>query len=85
MTVLNLTEEMRQALATRPTGPLPVEDDQTKSQYVLVSKEEYFRLHEEYIRRELQVAFDEVDRGQIDDLDMSAVLVEAHRRHAARE
>jgi hypothetical protein len=85
MTALKLTDEMRQALAARPSGPIPIEDDQTQGQYVLLKKEEYLRLHEDYIRRELQVAFDQVDRGEVDDLDMSAVLAEAHRRYAARQ
>jgi len=85
MTALKLTDEMRQALATRPTGPIPIEDDQTRSQYVLLTKEDYFRLHDDYIRRELQIAFDQVDRGQVSDLDMDALLAEAHRRYAARQ
>jgi hypothetical protein len=75
---------MRQALAMRPTGPIPIEDDQTQHQYVLIAKDDYFRLYDDYIRRELQVAFDQVDRGEIGDLDMNALLAEAHRRHAAR-
>lgn len=85
MTALKLTDEMRQALAIRPTGPIPLEDDQTQNQYVLLTKEDYFRLHDDYIRRELQVAFDQVDRGEVSDLDMKELLAEAHRRYAARQ
>ena len=85
MTALKLTDEMRQALAMRPTGPIPIEDDQTQNQYVLLTKEDYFRLHDDYIRRELQVAFDQVDRGEVGDFDMDALLAEAHRRYAARQ
>jgi hypothetical protein len=84
MTALKLTDEMRQALAARPTGPIPIEDGQTQDQYVLLKKEDYFRLHDEYVRRELQVAFDQVDRGEVHDLDMNAILAEAHRRYATR-
>jgi hypothetical protein len=84
MTALKLTDEMRQALASRPTGPIPIEDDQTQNQYVLLRKDDYFRLHDDYVRRELQVAFDQVDRGEVSDLDMDALLTEAHRRYAAR-
>jgi hypothetical protein len=79
-----LTDEMRQALAARPAGPIPVEDEQTQNFYVLLTKDDYCRLHEDYIRRELQVGFDQVDRGEVSDLDMDALLAEAHRRHAAR-
>jgi hypothetical protein len=85
MTALKLTDEMRQALAIRPTGPIPIEDDQTQSQYVLLTKDDYFRLHDDYLRRELQVALDQVDRGEVSDLDMNALLAEAHRRYAERQ
>jgi hypothetical protein len=83
MTALKLTDEMR--LATRPTGPIPFEDDQTQNQYVLLSKDDYLRLHDDYIRRELQIAFDQVDRGEVADLDIKAVVAEAHRRYAGRQ
>jgi hypothetical protein len=72
-------------LAIRPTGPIPIEDDQTQGQYVLLTKNDYFRLHDDYLRRELQIAFDQVDRGEVSDLDMDAVLAEAHRRYAERQ
>jgi len=85
MTALKLTDEMRQALAMCPTGPIPIEDEQSQNQYVLLTKDDYFRLHDEYLRRELQVAFDQVDRGEVSDLDMDAVIAEAHRRYAARQ
>jgi hypothetical protein len=47
--------------------------------------DEYRRRRDDYIRRELQIAFDQVDRGEVTDLDMSAILDEAHRRHAAQK
>lgn len=85
MTAPKLTDEMRQALAIRPAGPIPIEDDQTQNFYVLLTKDDYCRLHDDYIRRELQVAFDQVDRGEVSDLDMKELLAEAHRRHATRQ
>lgn len=85
MTAPKLTDEMRQALASRPAGPIPIEDEQTQSFYVLLTKEDYCRLHDDYLRRELQVAFNRVDSGDVSDLDMKELLAEAHRRHAARQ
>jgi hypothetical protein len=84
MTAPKLTDEMRQALAAHPSGPIPIEDDQTQSFYVLLTKDDYCRLQDDYYRRELQVAFDQVDRGEVSDLHMSAILAEAHRRHEVR-
>jgi hypothetical protein len=85
MTAPKLTDEMRQALAARPSGPIPIEDEQTQNFYVLLTKEDYCRLQDDYYRRELQVAFDQVDRGEVSDLDMAAIIAEANRRYAARQ
>jgi hypothetical protein len=85
MSAIKLSDDLRQALSVRPSGPIPIEDDQTKRKYVLLTKDDYFRLHDDYIRRELQVAFDQVDRGEVSDLDMNELLAEAHRRYAERQ
>ena len=85
MTAPKLTDEMRQALASRPSGPIPIEDEKTQNFYVLMTKDDYCRLQDDYYRRELQVAFDQVDRGEVSDLDMNALLAEVHRRHATRQ
>jgi hypothetical protein len=85
MTAPKLTDEMRQALAICPSGPIPIEDTQTQNFYVLLTKDDYLRLHDDNVRRELQVAFDQVDRGEVSELDMDALLGEARRRYAARK
>jgi hypothetical protein len=81
---LKLTDGMRNALANWPIGRVPFKDEQTHNQYLLLAKDDNFHLHDDYLRRELQAAFDQVDRGEVSDLDMDALLVEAHRRYAAR-
>jgi hypothetical protein len=75
---------MRQALAARPSGRTPIEDEKTQNFYVLLAKEDYFRLQDDYYRRELQIAFDQVDRGEVSDLDMTAIIAEANRRNSVR-
>jgi hypothetical protein len=84
MNAPKLTDEMRHAIASHPSGPIPIQDDQSNSFYVLLPQDDYFRLHDDYLRRELQIAFDQVDRGEVSDLEMDALLAEAHRRHAER-
>ncbi|NOY41034.1 MAG: hypothetical protein GXP26_04240 [Planctomycetes bacterium] len=79
-----LTDEMRQALVAQPEGPIPVKDDRTQQVYVLMPREQYAHLHEDYVRRELQVAFDQADRGELSNLNMDEILAEAHRRYQAR-
>lgn len=84
MTAPKLSDEMRRAIAARDGGPIAVVDELTSEQYALMSKDEYCRLNDEYIRRELQVSIDQVARGEISELNMDELLAEAHRRHAAR-
>lgn len=76
-----LTDEMRHALAAQAGGPIPVCDDQSQQVYVLVPRDQYARLQDDYVRHELQVAFDQADRGQWEDLDIEAIVAEAYWAH----
>ena len=78
-----LTDEMRQALAAQPGVPIPICDDQSQQFYVLVPRDQYAQMHDDYVRRELQVAFDQADRGEWRELNIEAVIAEARRRHEA--
>jgi hypothetical protein len=77
-----LTDEMRHALAAQAGGPIPVCDDQSQQAYVLVPRDQYARLQDDYVRREFQVAFDQADRGEWDELDIEAILADARHPHA---
>lgn len=85
MSAIKLTDEMRRALSACPAGPIPVEDEQTHSHYVLLAKEDYFRLHEDYVRRELEVAFDQVDRDEVKNLDMTELIHRANLSYTERQ
>lgn len=78
-----LTDEMRQALAAQLGGPISICDDQSQQFYVLVPQRQYAELHDDYVRRELQVAFDQADRGEWVDLDVESIIAEARRRHGS--
>lgn len=80
-----ITDEMRRALEQQPAGPLTVEDEQTQRLYVLVPQEDFPRLVDEELRRQLQIGFDQAARGQLEPWDIEATLAEAHRRHGERE
>lgn len=74
-----LPPDWRQALQSQGS-PLRIEDDQTNQFYVLVSDQEYRRLLGEELDRELQIAIDEVERGEVAEWDVEAVIAEAKRR-----
>ncbi|MEX2287525.1 MAG: hypothetical protein WD648_10585 [Planctomycetaceae bacterium] len=77
-----LTEEMRQALREQPGTPLEIEDDETRTSYVIVAKETFVQMVDEELRRQLQIGIDQADAGQVSGWDVNEVLAEAHRRHA---
>lgn len=79
-----LTDEMRQALAICPSGPIPVEDAQTQNFYVLLTKDDYCRLQEDHIRKALAVSIEQAARGEVSEMNMDEILAEANRRYAAR-
>ena len=80
-----LTDEMREALEKQQPGcPVAVQDDRTQKFYILLSQDEYRRLLDDELRRELQIGFDQSDRGEAETWDIEATLAEAHRRHAER-
>ena len=77
-----LSEEQRQAIVDRQCRPVEVEDDYTQRVYVLVARDEFHRLVDEHLRRELQIGFDQADAGDVDDWDVEEILQEAHQRHS---
>jgi len=77
-----ITDEMREALRQHPGQPVTVEDDRTKKVYYLVEQEAAVGLVDAWVRGQLQVGFDQMDRGEFDSWDIEATIAEARRRHA---
>lgn len=75
-----LTDEQRQALESRPGLPVEIEDDRTHRVYILVARDDFQSLFEERLRRELEVGFDQADKGDVEDWDLDEMLSEARRR-----
>ena len=44
--IAKLSDEQRQALAQQPDQPLPVEDPQTKAQFVLISRDVFLQMEQ---------------------------------------
>ena len=74
-----LSEEQRQAIVDCQGRPVEVEDDRTQRVYVLVARDEFHRLMEDKLCRELQIAFDQADAGDVGDWDIAEMLREAPR------
>jgi hypothetical protein len=80
-----ITNEMRHALRQRPGEPLAVEDDQTQKVYFLVDRDQARSFFDDWLRRELQIGFDQSDRGESELWDIQKTLAEAHRRHSQQQ
>jgi hypothetical protein len=65
-------------------SPVYLVDAAGTATHVVLPLAEARRMFAEYLRRELQVGFDQADRGESEPWDVEATLAEAHRRHAAR-
>ena len=75
-----LTDEQREALESRPGMPVEIKDDLTQRVYILVARDDVQSLFDEPLRRELEIGFEQADRGDVGDRDIDEMLTEARRR-----
>ena len=68
-----LSPELRQALAASPDHPVRIEDEQTQRVYFVVSQEQVRHLLEAELRRELQVGYDDIARGDLVPFDVEDI------------
>ena len=64
-----LTPELRQAIASSPDHPVRIEDAETQRIYFVVSQEQVRSLLEAELRRELQLGYDDIARGDVVPFD----------------
>ena len=76
--------ELPLALEQHAQAPVYVVDAGGKTTHVVLPVEDARQLLDEWLRRELQIGFDQADRGESRPWDVEATLAEAHRRHAER-
>ncbi len=78
--VPKLSDEQRQAIESKHGGPIEVQDDRTERTYVLVGRDEFRRMVEDQLRRELQIGFDQADAGDVAEWNVDEMLQEARQR-----
>ena len=77
--------ELPQALNRKTREPVYLVDSEGNTTHVVLPVADARDLLDQWLRRELQVGFDQSDRGESESWDVEATLQEAHRRHAERE
>ncbi len=75
-----LPSELQHAVDRRPGEAIALRDDRTETFYVLLPHENYERLLDDYTRRELQKAFEQSTRGEVEAWDIEKILAECRRR-----
>ena len=78
-THLQLTPELRQALAANPEQPVYISDQETRKVYVLVEKGKFPELEESYIRARLEEGFAAIERGEVEEWDSASIKAEGRR------
>jgi hypothetical protein len=81
---LQLTPEMRQALAGRGDEPLYIEDAESRKTYLLIEQGKFPELEEEYIREGLAIARDQIARGEISTASIAEVIAKAAQRESTK-
>jgi hypothetical protein len=79
-----LTPEIRQALAAHPDEPLYIADAETQKIYVILEQGKFPQLEEDYIREGLDLARQQIARGEESIATIQQVIAEAKRRPASR-
>jgi hypothetical protein len=76
---LQLTPEMRLAIAANPDQPVYITDEATRETYVLVKQEKFASLDEQYIRDRLNEGFAAIERGDVEDWDAPSIKADGRR------
>ena len=76
---------MKEALRTQSEEPLEIEDDETHKTYLLVEKEHVNQLLDQWLRRELQIGFEQADAGDLVPWDPEKIKAEGRKRLAERK
>jgi hypothetical protein len=76
---LQLTPEMRQALAAHPDRPVYIADEETRKIYLLFEKGKFPDLEQEYIRARLEEGFAAIERGEEEEWDSASIKAEGRR------
>jgi hypothetical protein len=79
-----LPAELRQALLSSTGEPLHLIDDETQKVYLLVEQEPSASVDDDHIRKLLQEAHEDVQRGDVGPWDMEEIKAEGQRMLAER-
>jgi hypothetical protein len=80
-THLQLTPEQREALQVNAGQPVHITDQSTRKVYILLEQGTLPELEEEYIRAGLELAREQIARGEVSTASIEEVIAKARQRH----
>jgi|SoiMethySBSTD1v2_1073268.scaffolds.fasta_scaffold3886923_2 hypothetical protein len=81
---LQLTPELREALRAHPGEPLHIADEETRKVYLIVEQGAFPELEEEYTRQGLEIARDQIVRGEISTSSIADVIAKAESKSTSK-
>jgi hypothetical protein len=81
---LQLTPEQREALLVHPGQPVHIADEETRKVYLLLEQGALPELEEEYIRQGLELAREQIARGEISTASIDEVIAKAQQGQRAK-
>jgi Arc/MetJ-type ribon-helix-helix transcriptional regulator len=81
---LQLTPEMRAALSASPGGLVHIADKETGKVYLLFEQGDFPELEDEYVREGLQLAREQIARGEVSTAAIEEVIAKAQQRQPAK-
>lgn len=85
MELPKVTDAQRHALVMQPGEFARVEDDLTQKFYLLIEEGRARELYQQWLREQLQVGFDEADRGQMAEWNLDEFLAKMRRKQVKAE
>ena len=79
-TQLQLTPELREAVSASPGGLVHIVDKATGKVYLLFEQGAVPELEEEYISQGLQLARNQIARGEVSTASIGEIILKAQRR-----
>jgi hypothetical protein len=77
---IQLSPEQRQAILACPGEPIHIEDQQTQKVYLLLEEGAFPKLEQDYIRQGLELARQQILRGQTSTASVDEIISEGQRR-----
>jgi hypothetical protein len=83
-TSIQLSPELRQAILANPDQPLYIKDAVTRRTYLLIEQGKLPELEAEYIREGLDLARDQIARGEVSTAAIEEVIAKAQQRDTSK-